>query len=151
MTSRKNMFSFAYPAEFEPDDNDTVIITFPDVPGAISYGEDEDDALRHGLDALITIISAYIDDGKAISEPTRPKKGQRTVTLPPLEATKTFIYMEMRRQRVTKAEMVRRLGQDPKQIDRLLDVLHSSRHDQLDKALAALGKKLEISVKDIAA
>ncbi len=116
----------------------------------VTFGNDEEDALRHAVDALVTIISAKIADGDPVPTPSRHKPGQRTVTLPPLEATKVTIYVEMRRQGVTKAELARRLGQDPKQVDRLLDVLHASRHDQLDKALAALGKRIEIVVRDAA-
>ncbi len=141
--------SWAYPVDFEPDE-DTVIIYFPDVRGAHSYGDNREDAHSHGLDALTTMISAMMDDGEEIPAPSRPRPGQRTVTLPTLVATKVVIYTEMRRQGVSKAELVRRLGQDPKQVDRLLDVFHASRHDQLDKALAALGKRIEIVIRDAA-
>lgn len=150
MANRKNYSWWEYPVEFEPDDNDTVTITFPDLRGAISYGDDEEDALRHGLDALMTMISAIMDDDEDVPVPSVPKQGQRKVSLPPLVATKVLVYTEMRRQGVTKSELARRLGQDPKQVDRLLDVLHASRHDQLDRALAALGKRLEIRIFDAA-
>jgi antitoxin HicB len=139
-----------YPAKLEPDENKTVLITFPDLPGAISFGDDEEDALRHGADALLTVISALIDDWRVIPAPSAPRPGQRLVSLSSLAATKLAIYTEMRGQGVTKAEMARRLKQDPKQVDRLLDVLHASRHDQLDRALAALGKRIEIIVRDAA-
>lgn len=139
-----------YPVLLEPDDNDTVIVVFPDIQGAHTYGNDVEDALRHAVDCLITAVAFAVRHNQDIPEPSRPKTGQYTVTLPPLEATKVAIYVEMRRQRITKAELARRLGQDPKQVDRLLDVLHASRHDQLDKALAALGKRLEIVIRDAA-
>lgn len=142
---------WAFPVVLEPDDNDTVLVHFPDIPGAHTFGDDEQDALRHAVDSLVTAIAFQIRHNEDISDPSLPKSGQRSVELPSLEATKATIYTVMRRQGVTKAELARRLGQDPKQVDRLLDVLHASRHDQLDKALAALGKRLEITVKDIAA
>lgn len=137
-----------YPVLLEPDDNDTVIVVFPDIPGAHTYGNDVEDALLHAADCLITAVAFIVRHNEDVPEPSRPKRGQHTVTLPPLEATKAAIYMEMRRQRITKAELARHLGQDPKQVDRLLDVLHASRHDQLDKALAALGKRVEIVIRD---
>jgi antitoxin HicB len=53
---------FEYPVELAPDDNGTVLVTFPDVPGAITYGDDEQEALGHAVDALESILSAMIAD-----------------------------------------------------------------------------------------
>lgn len=139
-----------YPADLERDDNDTFLVTFPDFPEAVTYGDDEHDSLAHATDALIAAISARMGDGEDIPAPSTLAPGQKAVTLPPLVAVKAAIYMEMRRQNVTKSELARRLGQNPKQVDRLLEVTHSSRHDQLDRALAALGKRLEVTVSDAA-
>jgi len=51
---------------------------------------------------------------------------------------------------VSESELACRLEQNPKQEDRLLEVTHSSSHDQLNRALTALGKKLEVAVSDAA-
>jgi antitoxin HicB len=34
----------AYPIVLEPDDNGTLLVTLPDVPEAVTFGEDEADA-----------------------------------------------------------------------------------------------------------
>lgn len=140
---------WSYPVTAAPDE-DTILITFPDFSEAVTYGNDLADALRHAVDALKVAMAVRIEENEDIPLPSKPRRGQPTVALPPLVGTKAAIYMEMRRQRITKAELARRLGQDPKQVDRLLDVLHASRHDQIDKALAALGKRLEIVIRDAA-
>jgi antitoxin HicB len=139
-----------YPATLERDDNDTFLVTFPDFPEAVTYGKDEAEALAHASSALVAAISSRMDDGEDIPTPSAIASGQKAVSLPPLIAVKAAIYMEMRRQHVSKSELARRLEQNPKQVDRLLEVTHSSRHDQLDRALAALGKKLEVTVSDAA-
>lgn len=139
-----------YPAIITADNNATLLVTFPDFPEAVTCGDDEEDALAQAVGALTATISARMDDGEDIPTPSTLASGQRAVTLPPLVAVKAAIYMEMRRQHVTKSELARRLDQNPKQVDRLLEVTHSSRHDQLDRALAALGKRLEVTVSDAA-
>ncbi|MDP6824399.1 MAG: type II toxin-antitoxin system HicB family antitoxin [Dehalococcoidia bacterium] len=139
-----------YPATLKQDDNGTLLVTFPDFPEAVTYGGDQDSALAEASNSLIAAISARMDDGEDIPAPSKLKSGQTAVTLPPLVAVKAAIYMEMSRQHVSKSELARRLEQNPKQVDRLLEVTHSSRHDQLDKALAALGKRLEVTVSDAA-
>ncbi|MCC2665482.1 MAG: type toxin-antitoxin system HicB family antitoxin [Geminicoccaceae bacterium] len=45
----------AYPVVLEPDDNGTLLVTFPDVPEAVTFGEDEGDALKRAVDALETM------------------------------------------------------------------------------------------------
>ena len=42
----------SYPISLTPDDNGTLLVTFPDVPEAITVGEDEEDAKVQALDAL---------------------------------------------------------------------------------------------------
>jgi antitoxin HicB len=51
----------------------------------------------------------------------------------------------MRAQRITKTELARRLGAE-NAIRRLLDLDHRSHIDQVNRALAALGKRLEVRV-----
>ncbi len=139
-----------YPVVTEPDDNATVLVTFPDFPEAVTYGDDEATALSNAVGAIIAAISARMDDGQDVPLPSKPLVGRQSVTLPPLVAVKAAIYLEMRRQQVSKSDLARRLGQNPRQVDRLLDVTHSSRHDQLDRALAALGKRLTVLIGDAA-
>lgn len=141
---------YSYPVVFEPDDNDTVMVSFPDVPGAVSFGDDEDEALMRAVDALETMFIATIGDRRDIPVPSRPRQHQRTVTLPPLAAAKVALYQTMREQGVRKAELARRLHCDFRQVDRLLDLRHRSRLDRIDAALAALGKRLEIGLHDAA-
>ena len=49
-----------------------------------------------------------------------------------------------------KAELARRLGARPATVDRLLDIAHASRLEQLDAALAALGKRLDVKIRNAA-
>src|SRR3954468_12926166 len=55
-----------YPVDLAADDNDTILVTFPDVPGAITYGDDEDQALANAVDSLESILSALITDRRDI-------------------------------------------------------------------------------------
>ena len=65
-------------------------------------------------------------------------------------AAKLAIYEAMRAAGLTQTALADRLGCDPRQIRRLLDLDHASRLDQLEAALAALGKRLVIEVQDAA-
>ena len=56
-----------------------------------------------------------------------------------------MLYQGMRDQGVGKAELARRLGWHLPQVDRVLDVQHRSRLDQMDAALGAIGGRLQVT------
>ena len=130
--------------------NQTVVATFPDVPEAHTVGNDEAEALRRAPDALETALAIYVDERRDLPRPARPRKRQRMVALAPMAAAKLAIYQAMRDQGVTQVALARRIDCDPKDIRRLLDLMHHSRLDRLEAALAALGKRLVIEVRDAA-
>jgi antitoxin HicB len=49
-----------------------------------------------------------------------------------------------------KAELARHLGIPTTQVDRLFDLRHHSRLDQIEAAFKALGKEISIEVRDAA-
>jgi antitoxin HicB len=61
-----------------------------------------------------------------------------------LESVKLAIYQEMLAQGVRKAELARRLGWKAPQVDRLFDLNHASRLDQLEAAAKALGRHIDV-------
>jgi antitoxin HicB len=138
---------YRYPVRMLPDDNGTILVTFPDVPEAITFGENEQDALARAAEALEAALAGYIDKNVDIPRPSQPKT-KRTIVigLPALTDAKVSLYTAMRRADVTRAELARQLGWQKSQIGRLLDLNHESRLDKIEQALRALGKRLEIRV-----
>ncbi len=135
----------SYPVKLTPDDNDTVLVSAPDFPELTTFGEDEEDALWHAVDALEEAIAARMQTREDVPEPSR---GRRRVALPTQTALKVLLYQAMRRKRVRKAELARRLHWHAPQVDRLLDLRHASRLDQIDAAANALGLDLDIRVTE---
>ena len=67
------------------------------------------------------------------------------VRLAPLVAAKAEIYRAMCAQGISKAELARRIGVSPQQAQRLFDIHYVSRLDQIESALAALGRPLIVT------
>lgn len=44
-------------------------VSFPDFPGCVSVGDDIDEAIRHGSEALAFHVEGLIDDGESIPRP----------------------------------------------------------------------------------
>ncbi|MDR1708510.1 MAG: type II toxin-antitoxin system HicB family antitoxin [Candidatus Accumulibacter sp.] len=137
---------FDYPVTLTPDDNGTVLATFADVPEAITFGADEEEALLNAVDALETGLSFYVDARRPLPRARRPAKGQKTVRPSALECAKLGVYQAMTEQGVKKAELARRMGWRPPQVDRLFDLRHASRFDQIEAAARALGKSVTVNI-----
>ena len=140
----------AYPALFEPED-EGFVVTFPDIPEAITEGDSPAEAMEYAVDALQTALSEYINRRREIPLPGRLRGRKiRFVRLPALAEAKLGVYRAMRANRVRKADLARRIGWQKSQVDRLLDLNHASRLDQIETALNALDKRLTIHVEDAA-
>ncbi len=97
-----------YPVTLTPDTNGTVLVGFPDVPEAHTFGDDEEEALLHAVDALESALSFYVDNREPIPTPSPVKRCGRSVMLPALTEAKLALYSQMRAQKIGKAELARR-------------------------------------------
>lgn len=137
-----------YAVKLARDDNGTILVTVPDLPEAITFGDDRDDALVRAADAIETAIMGIIAARENIPPPKG--KGREYIALPALTCAKIELYNAMRKSKIGKAALAKRLGVALPQIDRLLDLRHQSRLDALERALDALGRSLTIVVKSAA-
>lgn len=126
------------------NDYDTILATAPDFPELTTFGDDRDEALARAGHALQESIAARIHLGQDVPTPSR---GKVRAVLPTLTAVKVMLYQGMKAQGVGKAELARRVGWHLPQVDRVLDVGHHSRLDQMDAALEAIGQRLHVTAK----
>ena len=134
-----------FPYAFELKESGGVLVQLIDVPEAHTSGATEAAAGEQALDCLIAALGGYIKLGRKIPRPS-PARGRPVVTLPPLVAAKLALYEAMRAQGMTRTELARRLGLQENAVRRLLDLDHRSHIEQIDRALTALGKRLEVRV-----
>lgn len=126
-----------------------VLVSFPDVPGVHTFGADRGEALVRAVDALETMFMGMIADREDVPLPSTAK-GRHFAELPALTEAKILMYRTMRDLGVGKAELAGRLGWHLPQVDRLLDLRHASRLDQLERAFHVLGRQLSIKVHEAA-
>ena len=62
-------------------DGDHVLVDFRDFP-AHTYGDDQDEALARAVDALTTIIGAYMRDRQPIPRPATRARGRYGTAAP---------------------------------------------------------------------
>jgi antitoxin HicB len=72
-----------YPVILTDDEIDGgFVVTFPDVPEAITQGNDVSDALAQAADALEEAIVGRIRRGDPVPEPSEARPGQPVVLFP---------------------------------------------------------------------
>jgi antitoxin HicB len=139
-----------YPVRLSRDDNGTLLVIARDFPEVATFGEDEADALARAADAIATAIQGRITDRQAIPAPSAPRRRERLVTLPAIVAAKLALHRTMVEAGMRKADLARKLNVHPPQIDRLLDLDHDSRLDQIESAARAMGRELHIELRPAA-
>jgi antitoxin HicB len=140
-----------YAALFEPAEEGGFVITIPDFGWGVSQGDTEEESREMAAALLQTLVQEHIRKGEAIPKPTRPRgRNYRLVGLSALQSAKAELYMAFRASGIRKAELARRLGIPKTTVDRLFDLDHRSRLDQLEAAFAALGKRLAVEIRNAA-
>jgi antitoxin HicB len=147
----------AYRIVLEPDDNGTFLVTCPAIPEVTTFGETEAVCIENARAAIEEALAARIARGAAI--PDADANGDEAAQVRDAlhgaiakEAAKVFraqrralpelkveLYQALARSGITRVELARRLDWKRTSVDRLFQLGHASRLDQIEAAAAALG------------
>lgn len=137
---------YAYPCDLIPDreEGEGFIVTFPDVPGAITGAQTKEESLLLAEDALVAMLAVYVQQQRTIPTPSPVADGQELVAVPPIAAAKLALYTAMREQGITGNALAVRLNLSDSAIRKLLDPDCYSHISQIMKALRNVGRSLVI-------
>jgi antitoxin HicB len=137
--------AFLYPARLTREGKE-FLVTFPDVPEAITSGATREEAAAMAADALITAMDFYFEDRRTVPLPSPVKRGQLAVELPASVAAKVLLLNELIASGVRNAELARRMHTTAQEVTRLTDLHHPTKIDTVARALKTLGRTLELRV-----
>ncbi len=135
---------YVYPCVLNPEEEGGFYVVFPDVPGALTCGDDRAESLELAEDALTIMLSTYVYMDEDIPVPSPAADGQELVAVPPIPAAKLALYTAMREQGITAAALAERLGIDDSTVAKLLDPDRYSHISTITKALKAVGRRLVV-------
>jgi antitoxin HicB len=136
---------FEYPFEVDSD-GDSVVISFPDVPGALTQVDPGEDLQAMARDCLLAALGGYIEHRLPVPTAS-PPRGRGAITLDVMASAKLALASAMAEAGVSNVALARRLGVDEKVVRRLLNLDHSSRIGRLEEALAVLDKSLQVTMR----
>lgn len=134
-----------YPVMIEQDGN-SFMASFPDIPEALTAGDSYAEALAEAQGALVTAFEFYFEDQRAVPEPS-PIDGRDVVQVPLSIWVKVLVLNTMLEEKVTQSELAVRMGTRKQEMQRIIDLRHSTKIDTLASAMQAMGKSLTVSIQ----
>lgn len=137
--------TYGYAAVFEPTEREGgFTVSFPDVPEAITEGDDMADARAQAADALGVALLTYLEMGRDLPAP----EAEGDLVWPDADvAAKIALIETFRASGITRTELARRIGKDEKEARRLLDPNTATKLPLMTAALAAMGQRLVIGLE----
>ena len=134
-----------YPAKIQPD-GASFLVTFRDIPEAITSGKTGRHAESMARDALVTAMDFYFEDRRKVPPPSKPRRGEIAVPVAASVAAKMLLLNQMIDAGITASELARKLNTSPQAVNRIVDIHHATKIDTIAAALQAMGRRLELSV-----
>ena len=142
------MRSYGYRAQFERGSRRGYVVSFPDVPEAITQGRDMADARAMAEEALGLALLAYLERGMPLPKPRAKGRSLVEIAVAADVAAKLAVLECFVAAGISKSELARRLGKDEKEVRRILDPKHATKLPALTAALRVLGKRLMVGVME---
>jgi antitoxin HicB len=143
------MKTYIYRALFKPGDRrGNIVVSFPDVPEAITQGRGAADARTMAEEALGLALLSYLERGKSLPKQRSKGRGLVGIAVAPDVAAKLAVLESFAAVGISKSELARRIGKDEKEVRRILDPKHPTKLPALTAALRALGKRLVVGVME---
>ncbi|MCG6407789.1 type II toxin-antitoxin system HicB family antitoxin [Vibrio fluvialis] len=122
------------------------VVSFPDIPEAISSGDTLEEAKQEALDALVTAFEFYFEDQRAIPMPQQYEGLEHVVEVPLSVWAKVLTLNTMVEQRMTQTDLAHAMGTRKQEIQRIISLEHTTKIDTLAAAMAAMGKHFSLGI-----
>ena len=134
-----------YPARFEPQPEGGFCVQFVDLPGAITEGRSMEEAVFNAAEALTGVLDVMLEDSRDIPSPSRDVPG--AVCVAPDAKTQAALLIRQARGDTSLATLARAMETSWPAAQRLEDPNHWPSLKSLDRAAAALGKRLVLTLE----
>ena len=134
-----------YPATVEAQKDGSFLVKFVDLPDTFTEGRTEEEALFNAAEVLSAMIAWRLDGSKDVPAPSHKVRGAHYVA--PDAKTQAAMLLRLARGERTLSELARALETSWPAAKRLEDPTHWPSLKTLDRAAAALGKRLVLTLE----
>ena len=134
-----------FPAKLEAQTDGSILVTFVDLEDTFTEGRTREEALFNAAEVLSGMLAWRLEKGKGIPAPSKKVKG--AVYLAPDARTQAAMLLRLARGERTLSDLARALETSWPAANRLEDPKHWPSLRTLERAAAALGKRLVLSLE----
>lgn len=134
-----------YPATIDEQPDGSFFVQFVDLPDTFTEGHTREEALFNAAEVLSAMLAWRLDTGGGVPAPTLEVPG--AVPVAPDAKTQAAMLVRLARGERSLAELARALETSWPAAKRLEDPTHWPSLKTLDRAAAALGKRLVLSLE----
>ena len=134
-----------YPAVLETQENGALLVRFVDLEDTFTEGATPDEALFNGAEVLSAMPGCRLDHDLPVPDPSPAGEGMYLIA--PDARTQAALLIRRARGNRSLAELARSLQTSWPSARRLENPRHSPTLRQLEKAAAALGKRLVLALE----
>ena len=134
-----------YPATVEAQKDGSFLVRFVDLPDTFTEGRTEEEALFNAAEILSAMLAWRLDESKDVPTPSQKVRGAHYVA--PDAKTQAAMLLRLARGERTLSELARALETSWPAAKRLEDPTHWPSLKTLDRAAAALGKRLVLTLE----
>ena len=134
-----------YPATVESQKDGSHLVRFLDLPDTFTEGQSRDAALFNAAEALSAMLAWRLNEAKDVPAPTQKAKGAHYIA--PDAKTQAAMLLRLARGERTLSDLARALQTSWPAAKRLEDPTHWPSLKTLDRAAAALGKRLVLTLE----
>ena len=134
-----------YPATVEAQADGSFLVRFVDLPDTFTEGHTREEALFNAAGVLSAMLAWRLDEAKDVPAPSQKVKGAQYVA--PDAKTQAAMLLRLARGERSLSELARALETSWPAARRLEDPTHWPSLRTLDRAAAALGKRLVLTLE----
>ena len=134
-----------YPAFVEPQKDGSFFVQFVDLADTFSEGRTEEEALFNAAEVLSAMLAWRLDEAKDVPAPSPKIKGAHYIA--PDAKTQAAMLLRLARGGRSLSELARALETSWPAAKRLEDPTHWPSLKTLERAAAALGKRLVLTLE----
>jgi antitoxin HicB len=134
-----------YPAKIEKQPDGSFFVQFVDLPDTFTEGQTEEEALFNAAEALSAMLAWRLDEAQDVPVPSAKIKGAHYIA--PDAKTQAAMLLRLARGERSLSDLARALETSWPAARRLEDPTHWPSLKTLERAAAALGKRLVLTLE----
>jgi len=143
-------YTQSYPAKLEEDEEGRFLVSFPDIPEALTDANTFKDAFAEAIDCLEEALAGRINRDEEIPKPSKSRRGLYLIHISAGFSMKVLLHHAWKEAGITRTQLAKMINVDEKEARRLLDPRYHSKLPAMERAFDALGYRVNVGLEKVA-